>query len=259
MRNYILASSLILVANTAWADQCDINFDGQLQLQQQVLSIQTKDNDKIIIDPQYNLTVNGRHIALDEKQQQWVKDYYQGLYNAVPQAASIASDAIKLASSALSATFAELLGNDDFSFEISSKLSDIDERIQSRFYAQDGSIQVNSSTFKDGDWGGQEWEEEFSDSVEQLVTASLGKLMVAIGSQMIFSGGDSDAFEQRMDNFARDIEQQVEAQTAVIETKANSFCHSLASVDATETQLQKNIPALADLNVLKVTQQYSAM
>lgn len=259
MRNYILASSLILAANTAWADQCDINFDGQLQLQQQVLSIQTKDNDKIVIDPQYNLTVNGRHIPLDDQQQQWVKDYYQGLYAAVPQAASIASDAIKLASSALENTFSELLGNDDFSFEINSKLLDIDKRIQSRFYAQDGSIRVNSSNFDDGDWGGQQWEDEFSESVEQLVTASMGKLMVAIGTQMMFGEGDSDTFEQRMDNFARDIEQQVEAQAAVIETKANTFCRSLVKVDEAESQLQNNIPVLAELNVLKVSQHNSAM
>jgi hypothetical protein len=259
MRNYILASSLILAANTAWADQCDINFDGQLQLQQQMLRIQTKDNDKIVIDPQYNLSVNGEQIPLNQQQQLLVKDYYQGIYTAVPHAASIASDAIKLASSALQSTFAELLGDDDFGFEISNKLSSINEKIQSRFYAQDGSIEVNSSTFEDGDWGGKEWEDELSESVEQLVTASMGKLMVAIGSQMIFSGGDSDAFELRMDNFANDIEQQVEAQAASIEVKANAFCHSLAKVDETETLLQQNIPELSDLNVLKVTQHFSAM
>lgn len=260
MRNLILTSALLLTTQSVFADQCEVNFNGHLQLENQILTIKTDDNDRIIINQQYDLTVNGKPIDLSNQQQKWVKNYYQGLYTAAPQAAAIASDALNLASTALTQTFTELLGNDDnVSHDITAKLAEINQKIQTRFYAEDGSVRVNSDNFEDGEWASQEWEDELSEGIEEVVTASIGKLMIAVGTEMLFGNSDMDGFEQRMDNFANEIEQKVEVQTAAIEQKADAFCHSLVRVDDAESALQRNIPELAGLDVLRVKEQHSAM
>ena len=191
------------------ADQCDINIDGHMKLEDRVLTVTTEDKDKIAIDEAHNLYVNGDQIYLDADQQQWVEDYYQGIHNAVPQVADIAIEGIAIASEAITLVFGELLGHDSNAVhDLTDKLEDMNQRIHYNFYADDGSIRLDSDEFENGNFFGEEWENEFEQAIEELVFDSMGRLMIAIGSEMIMSGGNMDAFENRMETFAADIEEK---------------------------------------------------
>lgn len=253
MRNLILAGVLLCGASQVSANQCNVEIDGNLQLENSVLSIKTSDSSKVVIDQSKNIFVDGEQISLTEQQQQWVNSYYEGIHAAVPEAAGIAKDAIALASDAVNQAFGQLLGEDNEAvIELSAKIEAIGEDIQYNFYAQDGSIRIQSEQFEDGEVFGNQWEHEFEQAIEELVTESIGRLMVAVGTELIFSGGDMDAFEQRMERFGRDIEDKVEYQSAAIEAKAEAFCATLASIDYAENKLQQSVTELADLDVLQV-------
>jgi hypothetical protein len=85
--------------------QCNVELNGNVQLKDSVLTV-TLDNDaRMTINQEKVLFINGMPLNLNTRQQGWVDDYYDGINQAVPQAAAIATDAISLVSTALNEVF----------------------------------------------------------------------------------------------------------------------------------------------------------
>ncbi|MEP4890374.1 MAG: YggN family protein [Aliiglaciecola sp.] len=253
MKQSVIAASLLLLSGTVAANECDVSMNGQVSLMNNVLTVTTEDNDIIKIDAGEKLFVNGQRMDVDKNQERWVSEYYNGIYNAVPEAADLALEGVAIANVAVSEVLGNLLGTDSSAVEkIQSKLDDVKQKIEYNFYADDGSIQLDSTNFSDGDFLGAQWEQDFEDTVEEVVTASIGHLMIALGTELIFGDGDTDDFSQRMDNFGQDIEQKIEARAGNLEQKADAFCMSLAKIDIVENNLQNSMQALSGLNLITV-------
>lgn len=260
MRALLLVGLLILGSSSVWANECDISFEGDLKIENQTITINTQNHNHLVINQANELLVNGKIIVLSSAQQKLVSSYYAGIYAAAPQAAAIASDAMKLAAVAVNEVFTELLGSDNAAIDkVSDKLDDLSKKISSNFYDNNGKIRFYSGDFNNGDFVSQHWENEFEDAIEELVSNSIGHLMISIGTELLFSNGDMDAFTTKMERFGQDIEQRVEHQSAALEARANSLCRSLIEVDRVETDLQRAIPQLADLNILHIEENNQAM
>tara|TARA_R110002167_G_scaffold21316_2_gene77678 strand:- start:736 stop:1515 length:780 start_codon:yes stop_codon:yes gene_type:complete len=259
MRTMIFAGALACCSLPVLANQCNVELNGNMQLENKVLAV-TLDNDtRLTIDQDKILYIDGIALTLDTQQQGWVDNYYDGINSAAPQAASIATDAVALASTALNEVFSELLGSDNTALaDLSDKLHNLDQQIQYNFYADNGDIRIHSESFENGEFYGEQWEAQFEEAIEDLVTDSMGHLMVAIGTQLLFSGGDMDEFEQKMERFGEQIEQKVEYQATALEEKAEVLCSTLAQVDYAETQLQQ-IKQLASLDVIQFHDQANRM
>jgi glycogen debranching enzyme len=259
MRTMILAGALACCSLPVFANQCNVELNGNMQLENNVLAVTLNNNSRVTIGQDKTLYVDGTALTLDAEQQRWVDNYYDGINQAAPQAAAIATDAVALASTALNEVFTELFGSDNTALaDLSEKLRNLDQQIQYNFYAENGDIRLHSESFENGGFFGEQWETQFEDAIENLVTDSIGHLMVAIGTQLIFSGGDSDAFEQKMQRFGEQMEQKVEYQAEALQGKAEELCLTLARVDDAETQLQQ-IPQLADLDVIQLYDQPQRM
>ncbi|MEP1384687.1 MAG: DUF2884 family protein, partial [Paraglaciecola sp.] len=223
MRSIILAATLTFGSLSAFANQCNIELDGQLQLEDKVLQVQMDHQNQLTITEDKTLYVNNQVVDLSTEQQQWVNQYYNGINQALPQAANIATDAIALASSAMNEVFEELLGsNSHVMQDLSDKLYELDQQVQYNFYGDNGSIRIDSNAFEDGAFMGEQWEREFEETIEEVVSESIGHIMVALGTQIIFGGGDLDEFEQKMEHFGQRIEHKFETQAIVLEKNANA-------------------------------------
>ena len=188
-----------------------------------------------------------------------MNNYYDGINQAAPQAANIATEAVALASTAVNEVFTELLGSNSTALaDLSEKLQSLDKKIQYNFYAENGDIRLSSESFENDQFFGQEWEDQFEQAIEEVVTDSIGHLMVAIGTQMIFSGGDMDEFEQKMERFGEQMEDKIEYQASALEDKAEQLCTTLKKVDYAEEQLQQ-ITQLATLDVIEIKDQSNRM
>ena len=69
------------------------------------------------------------------------------------------------------------------------------------------------------------------------------------------SGGDDDegglaSFTERMANFERDIETQVEARAEAIEERAQGLCDEMRTLAEREREMQTSIPALEGLSII---------
>jgi hypothetical protein len=249
----LLAGVLTCFSAAAFAHQCDVELQGDLKFENKVLTVTLDNNTQMKIDEYQTLYVNGELYPVNAEQQKSVENYYNGISQVAPQVADIAIDAVALANTALSEVFTELLGADSRALEnLSEKLQELDQQVHYNFYAQDGSLRIHSKSFKNGDFFGQEWEQNFEQAIEQVVTESIGTLMVAIGSEILFSGGDMDAFETKMERFGQRLEKTMEFQAEALEEQADDLCTSLASVDSAEAQLQKQIKQLSGLDVLQI-------
>jgi hypothetical protein len=263
MRSTLLVGALVCCSLPVLAldsnNKCNVELNGNMQLEDNVLTVVLDNNTDMTIDQDKILYVDGIALTLDTKQQGWVDNYYDGINQAVPQAASIATDAVALASIAMHEVFTELLGSDSTELaDLSEKLGNLDQQIQYNFYADNGDIRLYSSSFENGTFFGKQWESQFEEAIKNLATESMGHLMVAIGTQLIFSGEDMHEFEQKMDRFGEQMEQKVKYQATELEKKAGVFCATLAQVDFAETQL-KRIKHLADLDVIQVQDQPDRM
>ncbi|GAA0853986.1 YggN family protein [Aliiglaciecola litoralis] len=259
MKKTLIAASLLVSTSGAMAHQCDVNIEGNVSLVNNVLTVTTEEQDVIAITAGETLRVNGKSVVLNAEQQQWMSSYYNGIYQAVPAVAEIALDGVAIASSAVTEVFGGLLGTDSNAVDkIQYKLDEIRDKIQTKFYAQDGSIQLQSTHFSDGELFGAQWEDDFEEAIEEVVSSSIGHLMVAIGQQLIFGDGDG-SFEQRMETFGEDIERKVEAQAAVIEEKADALCYQMVDIDKAENQLQASLSELSGLDLISVNKSHQRM
>jgi hypothetical protein len=263
MRSMLLIGTLVCYSLPVLAldssNKCNVELNGNMQLENNVLTVVLDNDTHMTIDQDKILYVDGIALTLDTKQQGWVDNYYDGINQAVPQAASIATDAVALASIALHEVFTELLGSDSTELaDLSEELRNLDQQIQYNFYADNGDIRLYSSSFENGKFFGKQWEAQFEEAIKNLATESIGHLMVAIGTQLIFSGEDMHEFEKKMERFGEQMELKVKYQATALEKKAGVFCATLAQVDFAETQL-KRIKHLADLDIIQVQDQPDRM
>ena len=265
MRTMLFAGALVCCSLPVFAsdsniafgsnNHCNVELNGNMQLENKVLAVVLDNDTRLTIDQDKTLYIDGIALSLNTEQQRWVDGYYDGINQAAPQAAAIATDAVALASTALNEVFTELLGSDNTALaDLSEKLRNLDQQIQYNFYADNGDIRLHSASFENGEFFGEQWEAQFEDAIEDLVTDSIGHLMVAIGTQLIFSGGDTDEFEQKMERFGEQMEQKVEYQAEALEDKAEELCSTLVKVDFAETQLQQ-IKQLSSLDVIQLQDQ----
>ena len=130
--------------------------------------------------------------------------------------------------------------------------------MQESFYNSSGRMHFNSHSFG-GSGFNEGFDDELSEEIESLVSRSVGRLMIALGTQMLFGDGDSEAFEQRMEAFGEELEQQMELKAEHIEEKADELCDTLIAVESSESKLRYSIPELKNFNMLNVDKGYDQM
>ena len=72
----------------------------------------------------------------------------------------------------------------------------------------------------------------------------MGSILVALGSELMGSGGDMQAFEERMENMGAQIEEKVELHANALEKRANSLCDNFADIAKQEEKLVMQVPEL---------------
>ncbi|WP_088332594.1 DUF2884 family protein [Lacimicrobium sp. SS2-24] len=255
----VLIASLLLVGTSALASDCNVNLKGDLSLERGILTVSTLDQRPLVLDGS-SATYDGDSMSLSSSQQQLLNQYHQQVSELAPQVADIAMDAIALASEGINHAFGELLGYDDnLVLEFSDEMDALRNRVSTQLYADDGSIRFSSKNLKDDKLLGPQFEEEVEAKVKEMVARSMGSVMIAMGKQMLKSGGDMSGFEKRMENFGEQIEQRITAKAEVIEQRANGLCYDLTRLDDLEQQISREIPSLSGLDVVRVDAQHKLM
>lgn len=249
-----LATAALFVCTSTFAhdSSCDADIQGGISIQQNVVEFsQHKKSLYKIVDDQY-LFVKGEEVYLDNNQQALVSQYSKEIKAIVPQAKGVALEALDLAVEGVNLAFNELLGSgNDVGHELTMSLNDIRSEINENLSLENG-LYVDENGIDGEDLIGEEFEQRIESVMEEAIKNSMGSLMIAVGQEMLFSGGDMEAFETRMEDFGQRIEHEMETKGEALEKSANAICSSLVEIDELENRMTNEIDALADFNMLNV-------
>jgi hypothetical protein len=257
--------SIFSSVNLFAQDTCDIELDAGLTLNETTLEFfnaaQDSENNKHIlykIDNDQHLTVHGQEIDLNDHQQALVTQYAMSIRAMVPQIRTIAIEGVDLALEGVNLAFNELLGEgNNVGAKLTQELSTLRDEVATRFTVEHGITinenNVNNENFTGEDILGKEFEQRIKSAVETAVLNSMGSLLITMGQEMLFSSGDTNAFETRMDNFGDSIADEMELRTEKIKLKADALCLAIADIDQLEEKLKTSIVALANINVVSAS------
>ncbi len=253
---YLLTAALLVSTCNAYAHEdndCNVDLDGGLKINEQVIEFSQDKTALYRIEHDQYLYIDDQSIALTDKQQALVNEYSSAIKASVPQAKGIAISAIDLAIDGVNLAFTELLGeNNDVSIELTEKLAVIREEISTKFSTEQG-FYIDEDGFADDGVFGDDFEQRIESAVEDAVQNSIGSLMIALGQEMLFSGGDSDAFETKMAAFGEKIETDMEARGELIEKQGLALCQSIVKLDQLEEQLKAEFTELNEVNIISVS------
>jgi hypothetical protein len=255
-----LVSALTLMACASCAQaivnvepECNVNLNGNVRLFEGNLDITTDEGAIIRITPDYQVSVDETVLNLDAQETEYAKTYYESVNSAVPMAVDIATDAIVIANNAITEVFGQLLGFDDPIIDDTQALfDDLNDTIDTRFYDAQGAFVLQGSDIESDGWFDQQWKNDYEQRVEALVERAVGRIMVAIGTQMLLGGDDNESMIARMENFDQDIEMLVEEKADDLEYKAEALCAVLKEADEAENALQASAVELAELNIIYI-------
>ncbi|MCE9678036.1 YggN family protein [Shewanella sp. AS1] len=259
-----LGISALLASSAAWAtvkadhlsfggndSHCEVslNYDVAVEPKKFVVSEADKEVYRVELGKLY---VEGKEVELDAKQQQLVSQYADEVGKQVPEVIDLVHDAVAIATTAVSMALTPLLGDaaganvDAMMARLSERIDDIAYQQGDRFYlgATESSIE---KTFGD----------EFEQEMEQLVQNSIGSIMMSIGSEMMNGDGGSfeekmEAFSAKMDNVGKDIEAQLEQQSAELENRADKLCDNFQQLALLESQMREAVPELESYPLMKL-------
>lgn len=249
-----LATAALLVCTSTFAHDtsCDADIHGGVSIQQSVIEFSQHNKPLYkIVDDQY-LYVQGEEIALDNGQQRLVSQYSKNIKAVIPQAKQVAIEGLDLAVEGVNLAFNELLGSgNDIGRDLTNSLNDIRSELDENLSLENG-LYIDEHGIDGEDLIGEEFEERIESVMEEAIKNSMGSLLIAVGQEMLFSGGDMEAFETRMEDFGQRIEHEMEAKGEALEQSANAICKSLVEIDKLENELVNEIDALADFDLLTV-------
>ncbi|WP_338518760.1 DUF2884 family protein [Alteromonas gracilis] len=248
----VLFSGQALAHNSSFQNNsCDIELDGHIKYYQGDLTVKMDDGSVMTIDKFHNLTVNGSDVSLSSEQQEWVSEYYNRIDEAIPMTLTIASEGLEIANVAVTEVFSELLGSDnDMDASFQTLFTNLEGKLSASFYDDAGNIRIDSAQYDEPGWFDESWEQEFEEELETLISESMGRILIALGTQMLWEGGDMEDFEQRMEAWGEDLEYRLESQAAALEEKGQALCEVLKKADYAEGKMQASISGLDDLNLL---------
>ena len=166
---------------------------------------------------------------------------------------NIASEGLQIANVATE-VFTELLGGDPMGDDVRELFDSLETKLNTSFYDDAGNIRVESTKFDEPGWFDESWEQEFEAQIESLISESMGRILIAVGTQMLWEGGDMSEFEQKMERWGEDLEYRLESQAAALEEKGDALCKVLKKADYAEGKMQASISGLDDLNLLDIDQ-----
>lgn len=232
-------------AKMALNDQsCNVNLNYDVKVSPRSLQISDKGEEKYRVDVD-KLFVEGKAISLDSKQKQLLTAYTDEVGKQIPEAIELVGEIVQIVSTAVTMGLKPILG-EDAGLQVDKLMVNIQKRVDTMAYQQGDTFFLGATDHSVE----QTFNEEFEKEMEQLVTSSMGSIMMSMGSQLFATEGGS--FEEKMNNFGakmekvgENIEQELELQTQSLEARGEKLCDDFERLVVMESELRSQIPQLS--------------
>ncbi|MBQ4834458.1 YggN family protein [Pseudoalteromonas sp. MMG010] len=261
MKKFLLVSALIcspaVLAHTDQNssisfnnEQCGIEFKNDIRIKPNELEIFTAEHKTMRFSDQGQLSIDGEVIELTPTQLSTLNQYTDNLRGQLPEVANVALEGVKIAEVAIGEV-AEAFNLSGLE-HISTLMDGIHTEVENTFY-QKGAFVMGQQSFEQfGNHFEQHFESQIEEAVESALMQSMGSILIALGSEVMGSGGDMQAFEQRMENMGLQIEAKVEQQAERLKTRAESLCEDFTIIAQQEQLVSMQVPALQGYELFEI-------
>lgn len=242
---------------SAQAKQCSVNFNYGVIIDPHHIRMTDHGKTVVQINGQYQLFVEGREIDLiDEQQQQLIKKFSFGIREQVPEIVSIAIEGVDIGLKAVNKAITSLTGENSASQQkIQTKFDELKWRIRTRFNQSANNYYIAPQDFADFD---DIFTGEFEQEIEEIISDSIGTILLAVGEAMINDNSESRSSERRlstmddrMEIIGKDLELEISASANALEGKAEKFCLKLTELDKIENEIHHSIESLKPFNLIE--------
>lgn len=231
-------------------DQCEVSLQSDVTIDADHIEIVTDNGERMVIEGDDALSVNGRDIALDADERALVRSYAQQIRGTIPEIVAIALEGVEIGLTAVTEVF-YALSEDGPPQSLMDTLEGIQEAVTARMQ-RDG----NSIRFRGDQIDGLEAAlEDLEPAIEQAVSEALGAMFVSLGESM--RDGDADLgelmaeFTEKQERFERDLEARVGARADALERRAEALCERVQELEDTERSLHDEVAATRDFSLVK--------
>ncbi len=246
----------LIYCNSAFAKQCSVNFNYGIVIDPSHIRMLDHGKTYVQINHDQQLFINGREIQLTLEQQTLINDYAVGIRTQIPEIVSIALEGVDIGLKAVNKVIGGLTGENSAAHQkVQQRFEEIKMRIYKRFNHSDENYYLARQDFDNFD---ELFSGEFEQELEEIISASVGTILMAVGEAMLTTDNSelsseqrSLSLDQRMDSMGKELELEVVSQTNALEHKAEKFCQSLIELNKIEDQLQKSIVELETFNLLE--------
>jgi hypothetical protein len=238
------------------AEQCSINFNYGIIIDP--THIRIIDNSKTIIqiNDTHQLFVSGREMTLTGDQQQLISKFSFGIRQQVPKIISIAIDSVDIGLKAVNKVIGGLTGeNSAAQQKIQAHFAELKWSLRTKFNQSANNYYIAPQDFDDFD---NIFTGEFEEIIEEVISDSIGSILIAVGDAIISSNDERgngeqriSAFDERMESMSKDLELEISSSAKELKKKAIQFCHTLAELNEVEDQIQRSIPSLSTFNLIE--------
>lgn len=249
------------VSAQSLAAHCNVNFNYGVVIDTKHVRILDRGQTYVQFNGEHQVFVRGREVALTPENKQVVGKFVSGVREQVPQIVSIAIEGVEIGLKAVNKVIGGLTGENSASHrKIQEKFDEMQIRLRKRFNHSDKSYYIAPQDFDEFD---EIFAGEFEQEIEEIVSDSIGTILIAVGEAM--ANRDEDDIEQRVNTFDQRIESmgaelklEVGEKADKLEAKAEKFCVNLSLLDHVETEMQLTIPELAEFNLISTNTDYEA-
>lgn len=227
---------------------CNMTLDKDLYISAEALTLRDAGAELIRIHADGQVFINGNAVDVADADRVHFIAYKDGLAEQTQFVVQVLDEALEMTNYALTMTFGEMFGKRHRIVRRMDKLTDrLRDDLATIAYEDNGTFVVQGSQLDAfGDRIGETIEEE----MEDLITNAKGSMLMMVGRMLIRGQKGIDAFEQRMETMAANLETEMEAWGADIEARSEHFCARLTELRETEDYLSETYPAFGDYRLL---------
>lgn len=238
------------------AKQCSVNFNYGVIIDPNHIRMIEDGKTVVQINGENQLFVEGQEIELSYEQQQLISQFSLGIRVQVPEIVSIAIEGVDIGLKAVNKAIGSLTGENSASQQkIQTKFDELKWRIRTRFNQSANNYYIAPQDFADFD---DIFTGEFEQEIEEIISDSIGTILLAVGEAMISdttntSGGEQrlSTFDERMETMGKDLELEISASANALEKKAEKFCLKLSELDDIESKIHHLIKPLNQFNLIE--------
>ncbi len=253
---FALLLFIALFSSNSLAEQCSVNFNYGVIIDPSHIRMIEHGKTVVQINGESQLFVEGREIELNHEQQQLIGQFSSGIRNQVPEIVSIAIEGVDIGLKAVSKAIGSLTGENSASQQkIQTKFDELKWRIRTRFNQSANNYYIAPQDFADFD---DIFTGEFEQEIEEIISDSIGTILLAVGEAMISDNTDSrggeqrlSTFDERMESMGKDLELEISASANALEKKAEQFCLKLTELDEIESKIHQSIKQLSQFNLIE--------